>query len=154
MNKYVFLLACFIISAGASCQQSTDNLSELSWLVGNWERTNGKPGSASFETWEKISAKELGGTGVIMKGSDTVFVEKLRIVLANGQVNYIADVPENKSVVYFPFTSLDENGFVCENLEHDFPKKIAYSRDMNSLTAIISGNGKSITYTFKRAVNR
>jgi hypothetical protein len=154
MKKQLLIILYLVISSGGSCQKPpSDSVEGLMWIIGRWERTNGKPGSTSFENWEKVSQTELKGTGITMKGSDTVFVEKIGIVLQDGHLRYMADVPENKSVVYFPFTAIQQNGFVCENAAHDFPKKITYVRKDRELTAVISGDGKSITYIFKRIRN-
>jgi hypothetical protein len=79
-----------------------------------------------------------------------LFVEKLRIVVRDGNLHYVADVPENKMPVYFPFVELKKNSFVCENPDHDFPKRISYSLEGTTLKATISGDGKSIHYLFEK----
>ena len=83
-----------------------------------------------------------------MKGADTSFVEKVKIVVKGGEIYYVADVPENSKPVDFKITSIDDKSFVCENPAHDFPKKIAYYKDGNNLRAVISGDGKEMEYLF------
>jgi hypothetical protein len=122
----------------------------VEWLVGSWTRTNAKPGRSGVERWTKLNAHELKGLGVNMKGTDTTFVEKIRLVAKDGELFYVADVPENKSEVFFRITELSSTGFVCENPQHDFPKKIAYKLEGNVLKATISGNGKEMDYLFIR----
>jgi len=39
----------------------------------------------------------------------------------NNDVFYVADVKENKGLVYFKLTAISSSGFVYENAEHDFP---------------------------------
>ena len=56
----------------------------------------------------------------------------------------------NQKPVYFKLTEITDIGFVCENQEHDFPKKIAYQLDGKKLKAQISGNGKVIDYLFEK----
>jgi hypothetical protein len=121
---------------------------KLEWLIGKWNRTNVKPGKIATESWLKISAYEFMGTGVVVKGKDTVFIEKLRLLVKNNDVFYVADVKENKGLVYFKLTAISSSGFVCENAEHDFPKKIVYQLSGKDLKATISGNGKNIDYSF------
>lgn len=128
--------------------QSGADLKKLSWLEGKWERTNSKPGKKGFEIWTKVSSSEWSGRGISLTGSDTTFVEKLKLVVKDGAAYYVADVPENKKEVLFRFTELTENGFVSENPAHDFPKKISYQKDGNKMKAVISGDGKSIEYHF------
>ena len=102
------------------------------------------------EEWYVVSPSELKGIGVTMKGQDTVFLEKIQIVSKNGNIYYVADVKENKAPVYFKFTSLTPDGFVCENPEHDFPKRIEYRLTGSTLTVIISAGAKSQNYLFTR----
>lgn len=123
---------------------------ELTWLEGVWERTNVKPGQSGVEIWAKVNSDTWIGRGVSMRGSDTMFVEKLKIVRSDGKMFYVADVPENKGEVLFQFTSMTEAGFVCENPSHDFPKKIVYDLKSGVLTATVSGNGTSFDVIFER----
>ena len=157
MNKRILLLIFLtsIFSPGFSqgATQSRATVDQLTWLVGTWKRTNSKAGQSGFETWSKVSSTELRGRGITMRGSDTVFVEKIRIISKDKELYYVADVPENKEPVYFRIIELKEGGFTCENPEHDFPKKISYSRQGNKLHATISGNGKAITYLFEKTSN-
>jgi hypothetical protein len=128
---------------------SQNDLAKVDWLTGTWTRTNAKPGKTGLEVWTK-NGSELAGRGITMKGADTAFVEKLKIVSKDGKLFYVADVPENSSAVWFEFTELTAKGFVCENPKHDFPKKISYRLDGDKLKATISGNGKEIDYLFVR----
>jgi hypothetical protein len=145
---YSLLLFGMLISSNDSMGQQAADFNKLSWLEGDWIRTNTKAGTSGSEHWKKISATEWQGTGITMKGADTAFVEKLKLILKEGAIYYVADIPENKEPVLFRFSQLDESSFTCENASHDFPKKIEYRRTGNTLKAIISGNGKSIDYLF------
>jgi len=147
---YLFLFFFLVTISAAFSQQVSPSLEKINWLEGSWVRTNVKPGRSGSEHWRKISATEWQGNGVNMKGTDTTFVEKLQLIVKDGAVFYVADVPENKGKVLFKFTRLDENGFTCENPNHDFPKKIDYQRNGNILKATISGDGKSIDYLFEK----
>lgn len=152
MNKTSIIVISFLlILSSAKCQSnSNNNIDQLNWLEGKWIRTNSKAGQSGFELWSRVSSNELSGRGVTLKGTDTLFVEKLRIVVRDGNLHYVADVPENKMPVYFPFVELKKNSFVCENPDHDFPKRISYSLEGTTLKATISGDGKSIHYLFEK----
>ena len=121
---------------------------KLEWLIGNWNRTDVKQGKIATESWVKVAAYEFKGTGVVVKGKDTVFVEKLKLIVKDNDIFYVADVKENRGLVYFKLTAINSSGFICENAEHDFPKRISYQLSGKSLKATISGNGKSIDYSF------
>lgn len=147
----LFILICGCATAASSqAIKEEDNLKRISWLLGKWDRTNVKPGKTASERWEKISDREWKGYAVSLRGKDTVYMEKIRIIIQNNWLFYEADVPGNKAPVYFKFTTLNEQGFACENPGHDFPKKIEYKLKGDSLLATISGDGKAMHFTFKR----
>src|SRR5436190_6829523 len=150
--KFRLATLLILLAAGANCQPKStkENFKKLSWLAGEWTSTNPKPGQSAYERWTLSTAGELGGIGVTMKGKDTVFVEKFKITPRDGNLYYVADVPENQEPVYFKLTEITNNGFTCENPKHDFPKKIAYLRDGSNLKATISGNGKGKDFLFVR----
>jgi len=150
MKTLVFFLALFCCSSVLSGQPTAQHFNTLSWLEGTWKRTNAKPGRSGIEQWKKISDTEWHGQGVNLKGTDTTFVEKMKLITKDGNIFFVADVPENKGEVYFKLTELSEKSFTCENAQHDFPKKIIYERNGNAVKAIISGYGKAMEYLFER----
>jgi hypothetical protein len=146
----LLLILAFSIS-GWSQSPVGEDFTKLSWLEGTWIRTNiTKPGRSAHERWEKSGEQELHGYGVTMQGQDTVFLEKITVLIKDDAIYYVADVPQNQQPVYFKFTEITESGFVCENPEHDFPKKISYQLEGIKLKTQISGNGKVIDYLFER----
>lgn len=147
MKRYLLLFVIIFLATSCHAQQS---IRDVEWLAGKWKRTNTKPGRSGEEHWRKTSETELLGTGFSLKGADTLFIEKMKLIIQDRQLYYVADVPENKQPVSFKVTSITANGFVCENPLHDFPKQISYQREGRSLRAIISGDGKEIEYLFER----
>jgi len=146
------LIILMLMSDLALAQDLTgeQKLKKLFWLEGTWNRTNVKAGRTASERWVKTDQGEFQGWGVSMNGPDTSFVEKLKIITKDNEVYYVADVSGNKELTYFKFTELTAAGFVCEDPEHDFPKKISYQVNGTKLKATISGNGKSIDYLFEK----
>ena len=139
-----------IASACSTGKAQSRQLDQLDWLIGFWERANTKPGRSAHERWQKISDTTLIGWGVSLHESDTTFVEKLQVYLKDGALYYQADVSENPAPVPFAFTSISKTGFVCENPNHDFPKKIQYELKGDTLIATTSGNGKELIFRFKK----
>ena len=153
--KKVILLSMVLASieimySKLAAQPVNENFKKLDWLEGTWIRTNVKPGRTAHEKWEKISSTEWRGWGINMNGSDTAFVEKLKLVVKNDKIYYVAEIVENKEPVYFQFTEITDTGFVCENPRHDFPKTISYHKEGSGIKATISGDGKSIDYLFEK----
>ncbi|RBL91943.1 DUF6265 family protein [Chitinophaga flava] len=151
--KRIFLLSIlFFLAAAAYCQQktTTTDFQQLNWLSGTWKRIQLKPGKSGHERWEQTSPASLKGIGITQRGTDTTFMEKLALVVKNGAIYYVADVAENKEPIYFKVSAISSTGFTCENAEHDFPKKIVYSRTDNRLKVTTSGGEKSIDFFFER----
>lgn len=121
---------------------------KLEWLVGKWTRTNAEPGKSGYETWTKVSDLKLSGRGVTLKGKKTNFVEHLEFIVKGNDIFYTVVVTGEKEPTYFKLTTLSNDGFTCENPQHDFPKKISYKRDGKHVKAVISGDGKSVDYNF------
>jgi hypothetical protein len=147
MKKLTTLVFAILVT---STYGQTD-LKNLEWLTGNWTRTNPKPGRSGFEFWQRVSSTEMTGRGINLKGTDTTFVEKLKIVVNENSIFYVADVPQNKEPVLFKATEVTQSSIVFENPQHDFPKKITYAFDGQKLKATISGDGKSIDYWFEKS---
>lgn len=143
---FLLLMVCTIANA-----QTPSRIEDLGWLVGTWKRTNNKPGQQGSEQWTIDANVGLLGYGVTISAKDTLFIEKMRIVNGdNNALYFVADVIENPKPVYFKIISIYQNEFICENQQHDFPKRLHYKRKMKQLVVNVSGNGKSIEYTFTK----
>lgn len=150
-NILLPVLLCAIVSSVMSqdiSPETIEDLNKLKWIEATWIRTNNKGGQSGQERWVKSAPFELKGQSFTMKGSDTLFVEWIHIRVKDNQLYYVADVPENNKEIYFKLTEVNSSGFVCENPDHDFPKKITYDYKNNILKASISGGGKEIDYYF------
>ncbi len=144
---------CFLFPLGVAAQikpSPKESLHAMEWLLGTWTRTNVKQGRTAWETWTRKNENEWTGRGVTMKGTDTSFVEVLKITFEKDKLYYVADVPDNKGLVYFEISEVTKDGFVCENPMHDFPKKLVYQLNGSRLSARISGGDKVIDYLFER----
>lgn len=140
----------FMMHAGHAQQTNKEKFKKLEWLIGKWTRTNPNAGQSGYETWTKLSDSKLSGKGGTMKGKKVVFTETLEFLIIGPDIFYTVIISGDKKLVRFKLTELSDTGFSCENLAHDFPKKIAYSRKGTNLKAVISGDGQSMDYIFVR----
>ena len=112
MKRYLLLIISVLFTPYAFCQATAApapaDFVKLTWLQGEWNRVNIKSGHSGHERWIKITDHELNGWGVTMKGTDTAFVEKLKLVVKDNRIFYVADTPGNKEPVYFTLTSLKQ----------------------------------------------
>jgi hypothetical protein len=155
MKKLLLMALCALLQSAAYSQKNASaQFKKLHWLAGRWESTNNKPGQSGSETWSAASAGKMLGLGATLKGKDTVFVERSTLEIKGDDIFYIAQVTGNAKPIPFKLTSITDDSFVCENPEHDFPKKITYKLNGNRIYATISGDGKSIPYNFVKAGSR
>jgi hypothetical protein len=152
MKKIFFLAICTsLLEIGYSqSEKVADDFRKLAWLGGTWVRTNAQTNETGNERWVKMSGSEWQGFGLTMKGQDTVSLERLKLIIKDDAIYYVADVPENKQAVYFKLTEVSDNRFVVENPEHAFPKKISYLKDGDKFRVTLFDDTKSVDYFFQR----
>jgi len=150
-KKLLLMISLLLLAfAGNAQEKNEQKFKKLEWLTGKWTRTNAKPGQSGYETWTKASDVKLSGKGVTLKGKEVIFVENLEFIIKGADIFYTVIVAGEKKPVYFKLTTISNDGFTCENPTHDFPKVITYKRTGANLKAVISGDGKSVDYIFKR----
>lgn len=144
-SKFLFtftLICCAVFSARSQ--------SPFDWLIGKWKQKK----RDSYEVWTRGSGNVLlnGVVYKITSSRDTVFTEEIKFHIKDDKYYYIPDVAGDKGPIPFTVSHFDETGFVAENPDHDFPKKIAYryTKKENRLIATISGDGKSIEFHFEK----
>ena len=131
-----------------SVAQDAD-LQRLNWLAGCWASSSGEAGTG--ETWTLPAGGTLLGIGRTVKGGKTVAFEFMQIRPdAAGRLVLIGE-PSGQRRTEFTLLSLNEAEVVFENLQHDFPHRVAYRLDPpNTLHPRIEGlrNGAPRTIQF------
>ncbi len=139
------LLCCILLLLNA-CNTTQKNQTPT-WLVGQWERINDTPPKKTFEHWNT----SLHGLGFSLVAQDTVFKEHLKIVNTKEgtflEIEGVHDEP-----VLFKFTQQNSTSFTCENNKNEFPKKIVYSLENDTLKAQISADSLVVDFWFKRSL--
>lgn len=122
---------------------------KLSWILGSWERLDMPEGKSGAEKW-KLRGDHYEGIALNLNGTDTTFIEYIKIAKLDKDHFYIVEVSHNAEPTYFKLTSVTDSSFVCENPKHDFPKKIEYWLKGEEMHAKISGDGNEVGFRFKR----
>lgn len=159
MKKFLLIL---IISSALSAymafaQHTTRHpqLKKADWLIGEWKNQTQK--GLSVESWKKLNDSTFLGKSYVLRGTDTVSAEHIRLEAHHGNLYYIPTVKnqnEGKPVT-FTMTTSSADHFVFENPEHDFPQKITYNRiSKDSLVAEISGTYKGKQRAIKFPMGR
>ena len=102
---------------------------DFNWLIGTWKMQSEK--AEIFEEWQQDLGR-LKGEGYSIKDgnkklSETLFLEKFA-----DQWAFIA-LPRTQPMALFALTTSKSNRFVFENKEHDFPQRIIYAYDGESV---------------------
>ena len=111
---------------------------KIAWIAGHW--CTDADGEVIEEFWlPPIGGEMLGLSRTRKKGQMTGF-EYLRIVITDGVMSYIAQ-PGGRPPTLFTRSASGENWVRFENPDHDFPQRIEYRRDGDTLKAEIAGPG-------------
>lgn len=135
-----------------SCKKEvpiTKITTEFDYLIGDWERTNSKGGTETFEHWKSISTTELRGHGYTLEDEDTIFNERMR--LSKKQNQWLLSIyGPNEDPTVFKISTHDHKSFTAIHPENEFPKVIAYSYFDDVLMATISSEEMEIPFIFWR----
>lgn len=126
-----FLCLVFVVGiSGNGLAQSSCQLDELRWLVGQWQMDSEQ--GQVFESWQQVSPLSFEGRGWRVQHHQVTASEALRLVQMQDQVFYLAKVTENPMPVAFLLVACDETMAVFENPQHDFPQRLTYRQRENS----------------------
>lgn len=127
MNRFII---CIIVSLIVACtNQSTQpvqTVQSFSLLNGNWQMPEGD--GWVTESWTTVNDSLMEGKSDFVKGDSVIPFETIRIFRAKDSFYYEAKAAgQNKEQpVAFTIISFSDSGFVAENRQHDFPKRIRY----------------------------
>lgn len=148
---FVVMAVLFVVLSEPVRADPSAELQRLHWLIGTWERVDLPEGREGREIWSANRAEPgLSGRGIATRRDGSRFEEALQIVIHDGAVHYVADVPGNPAPVYFRLAEIGENSVVFANLAHNFPQVIAYRRDGDALLAQVSAGDRQIEFRFRR----
>jgi hypothetical protein len=145
---FIFCLSAFFV------QDDVMIFKKLYSLEGTWKM--GTRRGAICEEWKKMDESYLQNRGYFIKGADTVVTEKVALTRNDKGIYYTSTVEDqnNKQPIAFRLTRNENNMFVFENPQHDFPKRIVYNIvTADSLHAYIDDGtetGKRQNFYFKK----
>ncbi len=147
MEKISYTLIALIAAAfidycsrgSAAEQQARATISDVAWLAGAWQGSDG-PMSVE-ERWTAPAGGAMLAVSRTIKGDRMVAFEFLRIVERDGGLVYIAQ-PNGRPPTEFALTQVSKGSATFENPGHDFPKMIRYAKRADgSLEARVSDGG-------------
>ncbi len=133
----VVVFVVLMMSSRHASSQDAVRLSGLDWLSGSWRME--REGTVIEEQWTTPRGGMMLGVSRTVKLSPekTVAFEFLRIEQRRDSLVYIAQ-PGGHPPTEFKLESASENQYLFANPQHDFPKRVRYTRNADgSVTARI-----------------
>src|SRR3954468_19479479 len=145
------LLMLMLLTMVGALQGTTAGVKDVAWMSGCWELTS--KGRHVIEHWTPVEAGTLMGVSRAAANGKTIEWEFLVIREGASGLEYVAK-PSGQPEATFTSTSVTPTEVVFENPSHDFPRKIVYRRDGDTLTAAVEGpmNGqpRRIEYPYRK----
>lgn len=141
IGRFAMMIAvtCTLLLPVAA-RQTTASLDKLSWIAGCWQGQMGT--GKTQEQWMKPEGDSMLGMSRTVVNGKTPFFEFLQIKRDGEDLVYLAR-PQGKDPTPFKLVKLNESAAVFENLQHDFPQRISYQRQIDgSLIATLEGEDK------------
>lgn len=118
-------------------------------LAGTWKSNLGP----FYEQWQKLNDSYFKGVSWYLNQGFPVMMEYLDMTAENGQLTLCATLTgqnEGRKVCFAGRDTL--SGFIFENFQHDFPKKIAYQfTSENEIKVSLSGDPeKDFSFTMEK----
>jgi len=142
----VDVLLSILVAAGAS-----PSIDQVSWLQGCWQLESG--GRVVEEQWMAPRGGVMLGMGRTVRDGKLVEYESVILREQDGRLAYEAH-PSGQPSAVFTSASVSQSTVIFENPTHDYPQRVGYQRDGDSLLAWIDGtaNGKSrrVDFPYRR----
>lgn len=145
MKRYMIAIWLLFIVINVSVAQqpvySAREFKPLYGLTGLWKMDSQR--GAIYEEWQVGGDGQLSGRSYKIKNSDTVVLENVIISLQGNAIFYtpVVQNQNNRHPVPFRLISCNNNRYVFENKEHDYPQRVIYDLVApNDLRARIEGS--------------
>ena len=123
-----------------------DSLHDLNFLEGSWKMEN----KENYETWKVMSKTALEGSSYEIRAAKKTITEYLSIKEVEGNIIYTAKVLDqnNAQPIVFVLNNEVNNKISFENLHHDFPKKIQYTKldETTIFVEVLGENDQGFSY--------
>jgi hypothetical protein len=131
------MLAALAAAPPADAQATPAKVAALEWLSGTWVQE--KDGERVVESWVGPGNGLMAAVNLTTYPGGRKTFEFLRIAETPTGYSYFAS-PGGRVPVEFALKESGERRVVFENPQHEFPRRIAYWREGESLIARIEGS--------------
>ena len=146
MKRWLPAVALVFAVSGASAQ-----IQRVAWLAGCWSISGGE--RTVDEQWMAPRVASMQGMSRTVRG-DKLLAYEFVMLRERGELLDYEVSPSGQARTVFTSTTVTDSSVVFENLQHDFPQRVAYQRNGDRLLAWIEGprNGqmRRIEYPYDR----
>ena len=125
----VYLLAALAAGAGLKIEQ-------VAWLQGCWQMDAGA--RVVEEQWMAPRGGVMLGMGRTVRDGKLVEYESVLLREQDGRLAYEAH-PSGQPSAVFMLSTIDDSTVIFENPAHDYPQRVGYKRQGDSMLAWIDG---------------
>ena len=148
----MLLIAIAVLAVTQAPAPAAPAVKDVGWIAGCWEFTRND--RHVLEQWMPVEGETMLGMSRTVAGGKTTEWEFLMIRSGVKGLEYVAK-PSGQPEAIFTAATASANDVTFENPAHDFPKKISYKRDGDSLVAAIegpmSGRTRRIEFPYRKA---
>lgn len=145
------IAAAVLLLAGSGAFAQATGIQRLAWLQGCWALS--APERTVEEQWMAPRAGSMLGMSRTVRGDKLTAWESVLLREREGRFEYEVS-PSGQATTVFGSIAVGERSVVFENLQHDFPQRVAYERQGARLQAWIEGPMKGqlhrIEYPYER----
>lgn len=148
MIKAILGTALAALLAAADTPPSVD---QLGWMSGRWETAS--DGRWTEEVWSALRGGRMIGFSRSGAGDAVREFEFLRLEPGEDGVPVYLASPGGRPAIGFRLIEADGSSATFANPSHDFPQRIRYRRDGDTLTATISAadGSHATSWTYRRS---
>ena len=138
----------FLAAKIRSISRKKTKKNQFDWLIGTWKNTGA---ANTYEEWIIDENMVPVGKGYKLEGGEKIISEDIRIIKNGEHFYYEAKLAFNENPILFEIVNISDCGFVCENYDYEFPKRISYELiGFDSLDTKLIGHHRSLKFTFQK----
>lgn len=126
-------------------------IASVAWLQGCWQMTSGD--RIVEEQWMAPRAGVMLSIGRTVRGEKLVEYEWVMLSEKDGRLAYDAH-PSGQPSAIFTAQSASGTEVVFENPQHDFPQRVGYRRDGETMLAwiegVVAGKSRRVEFPYRR----
>lgn len=133
MLRFAVLMLC---ASAALAQPPAPPVSSLDWMSGHWIHEDAR--QKVMEAWVGPGNGMMVGANLTARADGRRSFEHMRIVDAPTGPSFLAS-PGGRPPVEFRFREAGDQKIVFEKADHDYPQRVLYWRDGDTLRARVEG---------------